>query len=77
MEVNSIQSYIEGDHKVGFDKYLILQLKVDGWFASKFGLTAIGPTGFILGFAMAYFIFSQVFALKRTETTFLSDLQFF
>ncbi len=57
MEVNLIQSYVDGDHKVGFDRYLILQLKFDGWIASKFGITAMAPTGFIVGFALAYFVF--------------------
>ena len=27
MEANLIQSYVDGDHKIGFDRYLILQLK--------------------------------------------------
>ena len=57
MEVNLIQSYVDGNHKVGFDRYLILQLKFDGWIASKFGITAMAPTGFIVGFALAYFVF--------------------
>ena len=57
MEGNLIQSYVDGDHKIGFDRYLILQLKFDGWIASKFGITAIAPIGFIVGFALAYFVF--------------------
>ena len=57
MEVNLIQRYVDGDHKVGFDRYLILQLKFDGWIASKFGITAMGPAGFIVGFALVYFVF--------------------
>ena len=57
MEANLIQSYIDGDHKIGFDRYLILQLKLDGRIASKFGITAMGPAGFIVGFALAYFVF--------------------
>lgn len=59
MEINSISEYVEGNNKVGLDKYLILQLKVDGWLASKFGLTAIGPVGFAVGFVVAYFIFGR------------------
>ena len=43
METNLIQSYIDGDHKIGCDRYLTLQLKLDGWIASKFGITAMGP----------------------------------
>ena len=58
MEVNSIQSYVDGDQKVGFDRYLILQLKLDGWIASKFGITAMAPAGFIIGFALAYLVLS-------------------
>ena len=57
MEVIYFKNYIESEHKVGLDKYLILQLKLDGWLASKFGLTALGPAGFIVGFALAYIIF--------------------
>ena len=57
MESNSIREYVEGNNKVGLDKYLILQLKVDGWLACKFGLTAIGPVGFTIGFFVAYFMF--------------------
>ena len=57
MEANLIQSYVDGDHKIGFDRYLILQLNFDGWIASKFGITAMAPTGFIVGFALAYFVF--------------------
>ena len=52
----SIENYIESGHKVGLDKHLTLQLKLDGWLASKFGLTALGPMGFIIGFTMAYII---------------------
>jgi hypothetical protein len=52
-----IKNYIESEHKVDLDKYLVLQLKLDGWLASKFGLTALGPAGFTVGFALAYIIF--------------------
>ena len=33
------------------------QLKTDGWLASKIGLSSLGPTGFIFGFLVCYFIF--------------------
>ena len=33
------------------------EFKFDGWIASKFGITAMAPTGFIVGFALAYFVF--------------------
>lgn len=53
-----IQDYLCGDQKVGLDNFLRLQLRIDGSIASKFGLTALGPLGFLVGFAVAYFIFS-------------------
>ena len=58
MENNLIQDYISDDQKVGLDKFLRVQLKIDGSFASRFGITSLGPTGFLVGFLVAYFIFS-------------------
>jgi len=53
-----IQDYISGDQKDGLDHFLRLQLRIDGSIASKFGITSLGPLGFLIGFAVAYFIFS-------------------
>jgi hypothetical protein len=58
MENNVIQDYISGDTRVGLDKLLRLQWKVEGSIASKFGITSLAPLGFLVGFAVAYFIFS-------------------
>ena len=55
--MNQITDYVNSDEHVGLDKILKLQLKTDGWLASKIGLSSLGPTGFILGFLVCYLIF--------------------
>ena len=57
MSINKITDYVNSNEHIGLDKILKLQLKIDGWLASKLGLTSLGPTGFILGFLACYFIF--------------------
>ena len=47
MSNNSLQAYLNADDKVGLDKFLFLQLKMDGWLASRLGITALGPIGFL------------------------------
>ncbi len=54
MSNNSLQAYLNSDDKVGLDKFLVLQLKLDGWLASKLGITALGPIGFLLGVLVCY-----------------------
>ena len=57
MNTNQITDYVNSSEHIGLDKILKLQLKMDGWLASKVGLSSLGPTGFILGFLVCYFIF--------------------
>lgn len=57
MEINKITDYVNSREYVGLDRVLKFQLKADGWLASKIGLSALAPTGFILGFMVCYFIF--------------------
>lgn len=54
MSNNSLQAYLNADDKVGFDKFLFLQLKMDGWLASRLGITALGPIGFLAGVLVCY-----------------------
>jgi len=54
MEQNEISSYLKSGNYVGFDRYLKVQLKSDGWFAERAGITNLGPTGFLLGFLVCY-----------------------
>ena len=57
MNTNQITDYVNSSEHIGLDKIFKLQLKMDGWLASKIGLSSLGPTGFILGFLVCYFIF--------------------
>ena len=57
MSMHNIKDYVNSNEHIGLDKILKLQLKIDGWLASKLGLSSLGPTGFILGFLVCYFIF--------------------
>jgi len=54
MEQNEISSYLKSGNYVGFDRYLKVQLKSDGWFAERAGITSLGPIGFLLGFLVCY-----------------------
>ena len=54
MSNNSLQAYLNADDKVGLDKFLTLQLKMDGWLASRLGITALGPIGFLAGVLVCY-----------------------
>ena len=58
MNTNQITNYVNSSEHIGLDKILKLQLKMDGWLASKIGLSSLGPIGFILGFLVCYFIFA-------------------
>ena len=50
MNINQITDYVNSNEHIGLDRVLKLQLKTDGWLASKIGLSSLGPTGFIFGF---------------------------
>jgi len=57
MSINKITDYVNSNEHIGLDKILKFQLKIDGWLASRLGLSSLGSTGFILGFLVCYFIF--------------------
>ena len=57
MNINKITNYVNSNEHIGLDRILKLQLKIDGWLASKIGLSSLGPIGFVLGFLVCYFIF--------------------
>ena len=57
MDINQITDYMNSSEHIGLDRILKLQLKMDGWLASKIGLSPLGPIGFILGILVCYFIF--------------------
>ncbi len=54
MSNNGIHTYLNTDNKVGLDKFLVIQLKIDGWLASKVGITALAPIGFLFGVFVCY-----------------------
>ena len=54
MNINQIAGYVNSNERVGLDKVFKLQLKIDGWVASKIGLSSLGPIGFIFGFLICY-----------------------
>jgi hypothetical protein len=56
MNINKITDYVNSNEHIGLDRILTLQLKTDGWIASKIGLSSLGSTGFILGFLVCYFM---------------------
>ena len=57
MNINQIADYVNSNERIGLDKVFKLQLKIDGWVASKIGLSSLGPIGFIFGFLICYLIF--------------------
>jgi len=52
-----IRDYISSDQKIGLDNFLVLQLRVDGAIASRFGITSLGLLGFAVGFTVAIVLF--------------------
>ena len=57
MNINQIAGYVDSNEHIGLDKVFKLQLKIDGWVASKIGLSSLGPIGFIFGFLVCFLIF--------------------
>jgi len=57
MNINQIAGYVNSNEHIGLDKVFKLQLKIDGWVASKIGLSSLGPIGFIFGFLVCFLIF--------------------
>ena len=58
MADNKLADYLASDNYVGFDRYLKLQRKADGWIATRLGITSLGPAGFIVGFLFCYLFFA-------------------
>ena len=57
MNINQITGYVNSNEHIGLDRVFKLQLKRDGWVASKIGLSSLVPIGFIFGFLVCYLIF--------------------
>ena len=55
---NKIHEYLESEPFIGFDQFLILQRRLDGYLASKMGITTLASLGFIVGLIMGFLIFS-------------------
>jgi|TARA_B100001059_G_C17564882_1_gene442014 hypothetical protein len=53
-----LDEYLESTDFVGMDNVLSLQRRIDGAVAAKFGITSLGPTGFILGLLAGYVFFA-------------------
>ena len=58
MADNKITDYLTSENYVGLDRYLKWQLKADGWIAARYGITSLGPAGFVVGFLFCYLVFA-------------------
>ena len=55
---NKIQDYLKSEQFIGFDQFLVIQRRLDGYLAAKMGITSLAPLGFIVGLAVGFLIFS-------------------
>ena len=55
---NLIDDYLNSEDLVGLDRFLVLQRRLDGYIASKLGITSLAPTGFIVGLIAGFLVFS-------------------
>ena len=46
---NKIQDYLRSEQFIGFDQFLVVQRRLDGYLAAKMGITSLAPLGFIVG----------------------------
>jgi len=53
-----LDEYLESAHFVGLDNVLLIQRRIDGAIASKFGITSLGPIGFLVGLLAGYAFFA-------------------
>ena len=53
-----IDEYLESTDFIGMDNVLSLQRSIDGAVAAKFGITSLGPIGFIVGLSAGYLFFA-------------------
>lgn len=55
---NKIQDYLKSEQFIGFDQFLVVQRRLDGYLAAKMGITSLVPLGFIVGLVVRFLIFS-------------------
>ena len=55
---NLIDDYLNSEDLVGLDRFLILQRRLDGYIASRLGITSLAPIGFIVGLIAGFLVFS-------------------
>mgnify|MGYP001461713636 FL=1 len=55
---NKIDDYLNSEDLVGLDRFLILQRRLDGYIASRLGITSLAPIGFIVGLIAGFLVFS-------------------
>ena len=55
---NKIQDYLKSEQLIGFDQFLVVQRRLDGYLAAKMGITSLAPLGFIVGLVVGFLIFS-------------------
>jgi hypothetical protein len=53
-----LDEYLESGDFVGVDNVLSLQRRIDGAVAAKFGITSLGPLGFVVGLLAGYAFFA-------------------
>ena len=55
---NKIDDYLNSEDLVGLDRFFVLQRRLDGYIASRLGITSLAPTGFIAGLITGFLVFS-------------------
>ena len=55
---NKIDDYLNSEDLVGLDRFLVLQRRLDGYIASRLGITSLAPIGFIVGLIAGFLVFS-------------------
>ena len=55
---NKIDDYLNSEDLVGPDRFFVLQRRLDGYIASRLGITSLAPTGFIVGLIAGFLVFS-------------------
>ena len=55
---NKIDDYLNSEDLVGLDRFFVLQGRLDGYIASRLGITSLAPTGFIVGLIAGFLVFS-------------------
>ncbi len=53
-----LTQYLQQGEYIGLDKILLVQRRIDGFIATRVGITALAPMGAMFGFIIAYLIFS-------------------